>query len=358
MNTTRIMRQNVKKLKTGQKIFLLLAIIIPWLAFAIFDYFQLPQTVKAEKKINVYIPAGAGLSQIADSLLVKGLIRNKKVFNWIVTSLGYEKKLRAGVFAVPYGLNTYQVVRFLITAREERFKITFLEGWKLSDYARQVERQAHIPATLFDSLAHDTAFIRSLGIRAISLEGYLLPDTYFLEYHIGAKKLIRQLANRTLKLFAEDSVKKAMINIGLNRHQVLTLASIVEGEALLDEERPVIASLYLNRLKKNMKLQADPTIQYIRKGPPGRLLFKDLEIESPYNTYKYYGLPPGPINNPGIKSILAVLFPSQTNYLYMVAVGDGSHAFTTNLKDHLRAKARFDRVRREWKRKQRNKTKT
>ena len=138
-------------------------------------------------------------------------------------------------------------------------------------------------------------------------------------------------------------------------HQVLTLASIIEGEALLDEERPVIASLYHNRLKRGMKLQADPTIQYIIKGPPRRLLIKDLKIDSPYNTYIYKGLPPGPINNPGEASIRATIFPADTNYLYMVAVGDGSHTFSRTLSEHNKAKEAFDKVRREVARERKNK---
>ncbi len=133
----------------------------------------------------------------------------------------------------------------------------------------------------------------------------------------------------------------------MTMHDILTLASIVEGEAILDKERPVIASVYYNRLSRGIRLQADPTIQFIIKGPPRRLLLKDLEIDSPYNTYKYKGLPPGPINNPGKLSILAAVFPAQTKYLFFVARGDGSHIFSRTAKEHARAKRKFDKVRRQ-----------
>jgi len=133
----------------------------------------------------------------------------------------------------------------------------------------------------------------------------------------------------------------------MNIHQILTLASIIEGEAIFDEEREIISSVYHNRLNRRIKLQADPTIQYILDGPPRRLLYKDLEIDSPYNTYKYYGLPPGPISNPGKKSILAAIYPAATKYIYFVAKGDGRHVFSTNASDHQKAKAQFDRIRRE-----------
>lgn len=125
-------------------------------------------------------------------------------------------------------------------------------------------------------------------------------------------------------------------------------------EAIFDEERATIASVYFNRLKKGMPLQADPTIQFILDGPPRRLLLKDLEIDSPYNTYKYYGLPPGPINNPGKKSILATIFAEDTNYLYFVARGDGRHTFSNTLKEHNRAKLAFDKVRKEVRQKLKN----
>ena len=139
----------------------------------------------------------------------------------------------------------------------------------------------------------------------------------------------------------------------MTMHDVLTLASIIEGEAIFDAEREIISSVYHNRLKRRIKLQADPTIQYILAGSPRRLLLKDLAIESPYNTYKYYGLPPGPISNPGKKSILAAIFPAKTNYIFFVAKGDGSHIFSKTLAQHLRAKSKFDAYRRKIKRQQR-----
>ena len=160
---------------------------------------------------------------------------------------------------------------------------------------------------------------------------------------------------QTMSIFKSEKVRNSLKELNMTQHQILTLASIIEGEAILDNERPLISSLYHNRLKKGMRLQADPTIQYILDGPPRRLLIKHLEIDSPYNTYKYSGLPPGPINNPGKASILAAIFPAETNYLYMVAVGDGSHTFSTNLTDHNRAKEEFDKVRRKVAREKRNK---
>ena len=164
--------------------------------------------------------------------------------------------------------------------------------------------------------------------------------------------MIKYLVDRCLELFTEE-VLLQMNGLKLNIHQTITLASIIEGEAIFDDEREIISSVYHNRLRRRIKLQADPTIQYILDGPPRRLLLKDLEIESPYNTYKYYGLPPGPISNPGKKSILAAIYPAKTNYIFFVARGDGRHTFSRNAAEHQQAKQEFDKVRREINRKKR-----
>jgi UPF0755 protein len=148
-------------------------------------------------------------------------------------------------------------------------------------------------------------------------------------------------------LFYVDSLQKRQEEVKLTLPQVLTLASIVEGEAHLDRERPIIAGVYLNRLKKRMRLEADPTVQYVIPDGPRRLLFSDLRYDSPYNTYLYYGLPPGPINSPGRKSILAVLYPEKHSFLYFVADGTGGHVFTKNYLEHQKAVKAYRQYRRE-----------
>ena len=149
--------------------------------------------------------------------------------------------------------------------------------------------------------------------------------------------MINTLLSEFWKQF-DIKLQNRAIELGFTVHEVLTLASIIEGEAMLNDERAIISSVYHNRLKINMKLQADPTIQYIIPGPPKAVSTRDLKIKSPYNTYMNYGLPPGPINNPGLESIKAALYPADTNFLFFVAQGDGSHAFSTNEKDHEKAK--------------------
>ena len=189
----------------------------------------------------------------------------------------------------------------------------------------------------FDAYFKSEEILTAYNINATSLEGYLHPETYYLYHDTSPEDIITILLNEFWKKF-DKTLQDRANQLGFSVHEVVTLASIIEGEAMLDSERSTISSVYHNRLKINMKLQADPTIQYIIPGPPKTLSNRDLRIKSDYNTYQNYGLPPGPINNPGIASIKAALYPEDTNFLFFVAQGDGSHAFTTNEKDHEEAK--------------------
>ena len=177
--------------------------------------------------------------------------------------------------------------------------------------------------------------------------------TYFFTYGMDEKEIIQLLVRNTLAIFKSDSVQLKIQDLGMNMHKIVTMASIIEGEVVVDSERVLVSSVYHNRLKRGWLLGADPTIQYIIPGPPRRLLNQDLEIDSPYNTYKYRGLPPGPISNPGKNSILAALFPADTRYMYFVATGDGGHHFSRTSAEHARWKTKFNRIRREVRRNQR-----
>jgi UPF0755 protein len=205
---------------------------------------------------------------------------------------------------------------------------------------------------LFDSsddysvLFKDLIFMKEFDIKASSLEGYLFPDTYYFFEGTSSRKVLVTMIDEFWKNFNKTFIERTN-ELGFTVHEVVTLASIIEGEALLDKERAIISSVYHNRLKKRMKLQADPTIQYLIPGNPKALSLRDLKRVSPYNTYLNYGLPPGPINNPGLESIRAALYPASTDYLYFVAQGDGSHVFTTNQQDHLKAKKLYKQYKRE-----------
>jgi len=344
----------LKRLTGPEKIFLLIIILIPVILSEIISYFVIPAN-KENIQTIIEIPRGSALTQIADTLEAKNLITDREVFIFWTTYLGYEKRVKAGHFTIPNGLNEYQLVEFLTTAKENTIAIRLLEGWDLIQIAEAIGKKLEINSNEILKRCADSTYIAQFGLNVKSLEGYLLPDTYYFSKGENLDNVLKHLVFQTLNIFKPDSIKKQLDEMNFTQHQILTLASIVEGEALLDEERPIVASLYHNRLKKNMRLQADPTIQYIIEGPPRRLLNRDLKIDSPYNTYKYKGLPPGPINNPGKASILGTIFPDETSYIYMVAVGDGSHTFSRTLKEHNLAKEAFDRVRRKVARERRKK---
>jgi len=341
----------IKNLSGRQKSVIVLLMIIPFFICDLINYCTVPEF--GDENVNtvtVKIPKGSTLQIIADSLKNKGLIEDTELFKIWIMSLGKEKDIKAGHFEIPIGLNYAQLAKYLSKAKAKQIKVTLLEGWQVEEIALELKNEIGIDADVFIELTKDTAFIQQFGFESNTLEGYLLPDTYYFYWGISEKPIISMLVNSCLAIF--DSTAQVQIDkMKMNRHKILTLASIIEGEAILDEERTTISSVYHNRLNKRMKLQADPTIQYILDGPPRRLLFKDLEIDSPYNTYKYYGLPPAPINNPGENSILAAIYPEKTKYLFFVATGDGSHSFSNTATEHARAKAKFNKVRREVRRK-------
>lgn len=308
---------------------------------------------KMSAEVRVFIPRGASLQEIAGLMVQKSLLNHQQIFILLGKLTGYQHQLKAGYFIVPRHLSPFQLLIYLTHPRVENIKITIPEGLPATEYAAMFSRKLGVDSTQFMRLVTDSAFCRQLGVPAKQLEGYLLPETYFFPYGSDPREIIRHLVNNTLSLFQADSVREQMRKLGMDMNQIITLASIIEGEAVVDSERALISSVYHNRLKRGWRLQADPTIQYIIPGPPRRLLLNDLEIDSPYNTYRYKGLPPGPINNPGKKSILAALFPANTRYMYFVATGDGGHHFSRTAAEHSLWKRKFDRIRRQVRRENR-----
>jgi UPF0755 protein len=306
----------------------------------------IPWTVSEDPEIiEVTIQRGMTPSDISAILKESGVIRSEKRFLFGAKLLGVTRKLQAGRYIFQGRLNNYSVLSKLFKGDVVTEQVTIPEGSRATKIAGILNETLNIDSVRFVSLIHDSSYCRAQDIDASTLEGYLYPDTYRFHMNTSPEETIQRMVFRFREVFHDSLIQQAGQS-GMTVHQVITLASIVEGEAALDSERSIIAALYLNRLKRNMLLQADPTIQYIIKDGPRRLLNRDLQIDSPYNTYIYPGLPPGPVNSPGIASILAVLYPDTVNYLYMVANGDGSHTFSRTMREHLKAKARFDRVRR------------
>lgn len=297
------------------------------------------------ERVEINIPKGVTLSQIGNILKEESIISNKRTFTMAVKSLGHEKNIPAGRYVLHNALNNRAIINQLVYGVPSLKSITVLEGWTIYQIANELERELKISKKSFLRLCNDQRVIKLFNLEGNSLEGYLFPDTYTFAEGVDPYLVLTRMVNEFINNITKSMEVQAQ-EMNMSLLEVITLASIIEGEAIYDSERAIISAVYHNRLKRGMKLQADPTIQYIIDDGPRRLLNNDLKIESKYNTYLYRGLPPGPINNPGKESIIAALYPSVNEYLYFVARGDGYHTFSTNEKDHNKAKKKFQEVRR------------
>ncbi|MBN2602077.1 MAG: endolytic transglycosylase MltG [Candidatus Marinimicrobia bacterium] len=320
---------------------ILVAILVTLRLFIIFTPVNIhPQQMK------IIIPKGANLSQIANQLADQGILNNPKSFVLAAHLMLKNRQMKAGFFNLQDVRDYRSLIRTLSTSQVHTVKVMIPEGYQAKQIAQLVASHLNFEAHEFIRLIDDKSLLTDLGIESPTVEGYLFPETYYFNDSDTPEDVIRRMIGHFNEMVT-DSVLQAINASRRTLHEVLTLASIVEGECMVDDERPLVASVYVNRLKKRMRLESDPTIQYIIPDGPRRLLKADLEIQSPYNTYRNRGLPPGPINNPGIKSILAATWPAETGYLYMVAVGDGTHSFHNDYDSFLRAKRQFQRVRRQ-----------
>ena len=284
----------------------------------------------------VTIEKGMSLSTVSQLLHKKNIIVSQDIFKAKVIFRGLASKIPTGKFLFEGKVSDSVLIDLIFNEGPIKLKLTIPEGLQSVKVFENINSLLKTDYD-FKKYFNSQEIIQDFNIKGKSLEGYLYPDTYYFYHDSSPDEIINILLTEFWKRFDKNLIDRTN-QLGLSVHQVVTLASIIEGEAMLSSERKTISSVYHNRLKINMKLQADPTIQYIIPGPPKTLSNKDLRIKSDYNTYQNYGLPPGPINNPGIESIIAALYPEDTNFLFFVAQGDGSHAFTTNEKDHEEAK--------------------
>ena len=284
----------------------------------------------------ITIEKGMSLNSVSNLLLENEIIVNQNIFKLKVITRGLASKIPTGRFLIDGKISDALLIDLIFNKGPIKLKLTIPEGSQSKNLFKDINTLLNTDYD-FNKYFNSTEILEQYKVDASSLEGYLYPNTYYLYHDSSPEEIIDILLSEFWKKFDENLQDRAN-QLGFSVHEVVTLASIIEGEAMLDSERSTISSVYHNRLKINMKLQADPTIQYIIPGPPKTLSNRDLRIKSDYNTYQNYGLPPGPINNPGIASIKAALYPEDTNFLFFVAQGDGSHAFTTNEKDHEEAK--------------------
>ena len=266
----------------------------------------------------------------------QGILRDEYVPLVYIKLVRYGESIKAGIYEFSTPTSAADVVEKLIRGDVILKTVTIREGLDRFTAGRIFATDGFGRPAAWDKLTADPELIRDLAPEAKSLEGYLFPDTYKLTPRTPAAKIVQLMVENFRKHFVPEM---PYITTGLGLHQTVILASIVESEAKLPQERPLVASVYLNRLSKHMALDADPTVIYALKLAgrwDGNIHKADLQIESPYNTYRNPGLPPGPIANPGMASLLAAAAPAKTNFLYFVARHDGSHAFATNITEHNR----------------------
>lgn len=289
---------------------------------------------------QVTIPPGATLRAISESLSVHQVLEHPTWFRILARLKGADRSAQAGIYELRQGEKSSTLLRILTEGRGKLVRFTAPEGETLRGVAQLAEAQLGISADSFLAATRDTARLRAAGAEGPSYEGWLHPDTYLVPLTIVPEDLVDLMVRQAVSLWTPEREARRD-SMKLTRLEVLTLASIVEGEALVDDERPVIAGVYLNRLRLRMALQADPTVQYGMELATGarkqRLLTKDYKFPSPYNTYLNPGLPPGPINSPGTASIDAVLNPASVPYLFFVAGPDRRHVFSRTYREHLTA---------------------
>jgi UPF0755 protein len=286
--------------------------------------------------VRVIIPRGTTFRAAADSMAHAGIVSSPLAFRLYARVTGHDRKIQAGTYLLRRGTPWSDLVRAMNGGTGIINRVTIPEGYDIVQITPLLTRALGVPADSVNAAVRDSTLRARVSDPAETLEGYLFPDTYILAPGSSAREAIGEMVRRFEREWKPEYDAQAAA-LGYSRHQIVTMASIVEKEARLPEERPVIAAVYYNRLRTGMPLQADPTVQYALGHHVGRVLYKDLEVDSPYNTYQHPGLPPGPIASPGGASLRAALAPAKVPYLYFVAAPDGHHEFRTTMAEHAKA---------------------
>jgi UPF0755 protein len=294
--------------------------------------------------VRFEVKRGEPFVSVLDRLHGDGIVRSPRALRLWAAVRRADRSIKTGTYEFTIGESAARVLERLVHGDILRVAVTIPEGYMMWDIAGAFTAAGIDSSALLEEIQSPQRLERR-HIDAPSLEGYLFPDTYVVPWGARAGDVVAQMLARLDAVFT-DSLFARAVEIGMTPHEVLTLASIVEAEARVAQERPVISAVYHNRLRRGMRLEADPTVAYAMGGFRGRMLFAHLEIDSPYNTYRNKGLPPGPICSPGEAAIRAALYPDpDTDALYFVARGDGSHIFSRTLREHQAAVQQVRRAR-------------
>jgi UPF0755 protein len=303
-----------------------------------YSFVKLNQKASIVKEQLINIPKNTTIGNVIGIFNEQGLLKPPWFFKNAVKI--YSRFTGEGIYAGSYmfekGNTNFEILYSIFTGKQLcTVKVTFPEGIRLQKYASILTHKLSIDSAGFMQYVMSDSLLKANSIPEESVEGYFMPNTYEFYWKEPIREIVSRLMDAQNQVWRTKFERNAEEE-GRTRYEILTLASIIEAETPVDDEKARISGVYYNRLKYSMPLQSDPTVQFALGNHKSRILFKDLDIESPYNTYKHLGLPPGPINSPGIKSIGAALFPENNNYLYFVAIGDGSgrHSFARTAAQH------------------------
>ena len=303
-------------------------------------YANTPIDLENVVTVEVDIPTGSSFFRAAEILNTAGLVKNRPLFYSLAVWKRATRSIRSGEYELATSLSPIELIDKLIRGEIKAYRVTIHEDYSLKEIASRLKDYKLIDEDVFFEMAQDRMFLSSLGVQASSIEGYLFPDTYLLNRSMNTRKIMRMMVDRFWSKITPDMINQAAER-GLSPHQFVTFASLVGKESGNSAEKPLIAAVFYNRMKKKMPLQSDPTAVYDLEDFKGTVLRSHYRRESPYNTYLIKGLPPGPIASPGLDSFQAVLKPADVDYLYFVSQKDGSHFFSSTLDIHVNATQKF-----------------
>jgi UPF0755 protein len=291
-----------------------------------------------KQRIEIRVLPGSTLRDVERLLESEGLLKHSTIFRWTAVLMGKDRRIQHGRYLFYQGESLADILRRLTRAEVMLTRLTIPEGQSLREIAGVVSRKLELDSLAFYQLARDTAFVRECGLKAPTLEGYLFPDTYLFSWPVTTRDVALRMVERFREVFGQE-MQRFPPGLDLTANEIVTLASIIESEAQVEREMERISAVYHNRLRKGIRLEADPTVAYALGGVRRELKYRDLRVKSPYNTYRNKGLPPGPICSPGRAALIAAVRPLPgCDDLFFVADGSGGHIFSKTHKEHLRAR--------------------